>query len=126
MKSLINGTLILLALYAQACSAESNSSFLLLNSQSQLAHGTISSIQPTWYTSAAHANYGVIVYSRLNRSLNTNHNGTIQTHYGQVFGLGLHQQLTPWMYGQLSLQTQRDNEIHDGLNTLALSLNARF
>ena len=41
MKSLTDGTLVLLALYAQACSAEANNHALPLNSQSQLTHNPL-------------------------------------------------------------------------------------
>jgi len=108
MKSLISSTLILLALYAQACCAqESPARLLMLNSQQQYFTEQISSIQPTLLISLQNPQYSVMLYSQISRHQSKNLEGSTQNYVNESTGLGIHHQVNSWMHTQIVVKSQQ-------------------
>ena len=106
MKSLISGTLILLALYAQASCAQDGSQLIIINSQQQYFNMQVITIQPTLLI-AIQANYSVVLYSQKNlhksyQLVNIQHQYTNESN-----GLGIHHQVNNWMQTQVVVKTQQ-------------------
>ena len=126
MKSLISSTLILLALYAQACSAqESNARLVFMNSHQQYSFEQITSLQPTLLIPLQQPQYGFIAYTRVNRHQSSNNQGIIQHHTSETLGFGLHHQINNWMQTQVVVQTQQYRRAGNELESM-MSLAVQF
>ncbi len=125
MKSLISGTLILLALYAQACCAQDGSQLVMLNSQQQFFNKQIVTIQPTLLIAMSQPNYSFILYSRTNHHQGNNLKGIQQNFTNESTGLGIHQQVNNWVSTQLVVKTQQYQHKSSQLES-SLSLAIQF
>jgi len=125
MKSLISGTLILLALYAQSSFAQNSSHWIMLNSQNQYFSEQVTSIQPTLLVPLTQPQYGLVAYTRVNRHQNTNYTGAMQYRSSQSYGFGLHHRASNWMHTQIVVQTQQYRSAGNGFESM-LNLAVRF
>ena len=108
MKSLISGTLILLALYAQACCAQDTSARLvMLNSHQHYLTGQITTIQPTLLIALQQPNYSLMVYSQTNHHKSQSFTGLQHNYANESTGLGIHHQVNNWMHTQVVVKTQQ-------------------
>ena len=99
MKAFIKSAMILLALYAQAASADAGSLYVLSDTQ-QLNNTTIESFTPTFTLSGSADGLQLVAFA----SINTIHTNTLDgstPNQNQRLGFGLHQQHGPQMYSQI-------------------------
>ena len=108
MKSLISGTLILLALYAQACCAQDTSTrLIMLNSQQQYLTEQVTTIQPTLLIALQQPNYSLMLYSQTNHHQSQSLKGLQHNYVNESTGLGIHHQVNNWMHTQVVIKTQQ-------------------
>ncbi len=126
MKSLISGTLILLALYAQAaCAQDSQARLLILNSQILSYSEQVTSIQPTLFIPMNQPQYGLIAFTRINRHQSSHLQEIKQSHISDVYGVGMHHRVNAWMFTQVVVQSQQFGALEGGYESM-LSLTAKF
>ena len=119
MKSLIGGMLILLALYAQAASAdERQARFIVLSSAQQTGDGQYNSVKPTLYMPLQSTQAGFILFRGLNHRDSVNHLGVRSSHNSQHYGMGLHHQVSNWMYTQVVIQSQQHSQQGSGYESM--------
>ena len=108
MKSLISGTLILLALYAQAsCAQDTSTRLVMLNSHQQLLTEQITTLQPTLFIALQQPNYSLMVYSQTNHHQSQSLLGLQHNYRNESTGLGIHHQVNNWMHTQVVVKTQQ-------------------
>lgn len=119
MKSLIGGMLILLALYAQAASAdERQARFIVLSSAQQTGDGQYSSVQPTLYVPLSSPRSGLVFFRSLNRDSTTSDSGVKRNFNSQHYGLGFRHQVNSWMITQVVVQSQQYNRQSSGYESM--------
>jgi hypothetical protein len=100
MKYFVSTAVVMLALYAQAVSAQQQG-LLVLTSQQNLTLTEVRSIKPAWSLASSENGtqlVGFANFSAIHESNNEN------ASYQQGIGLGLYQQHTPWLHSQLLVQ----------------------
>lgn len=100
MKSFIKSAVILLALYAQAASAE-NTVFNVLNSQQLLPSASVNTIAPALTLAATDDGHQLVSFAAINTIEHYDSNNLTQTH---TLGLGLVKQHNPWVATQVLIQ----------------------
>lgn len=101
MKSFLSSAVILLALYAQAASADSNA-FFVVNSQLQLNNTHIETISPTWSLAGTQDSTQLVAFTAINTLHTANLNSPSSQNHR--LGFGLHKQHTPWMFSQVLIK----------------------
>ncbi|MEH6345161.1 MAG: hypothetical protein V7785_08755 [Bermanella sp.] len=125
MKSLISGSLILLALYAQSSFAQDSSHWVILNSHNQYFSEQVTSIQPTLLIPLSQSQYSLMAYTRVNRHQSANHTGVMQYRSSKSYGFGLHHRVSNWMHTQIVVQTQQYRSSASGFESM-LNLAVQF
>jgi len=100
MKHYIKTAVILLALYAQAVSADQQE-LLILKSQQNLTQATTHSVKPSWTLASNETGMLLVGFASFTRIQQFDISNPIHT---QGWGLGLYQQHTPWLHSQLLVQ----------------------
>ncbi len=119
MKSLISSTLILLALYAQACCADEQlTRFVVLTSSHQTDTAQYTSVKPTLYMPIQDSQTGFVLFRGLNRSESVNYSGIKQNHISQNYGMGFHHQISNWMYTQVVVQSKEHSQQGSGYESM--------
>lgn len=101
MKSFLSSAMILLALYAQAASADSNS-FFVVNSKLQLNNTNIQTISPTWSLAGTQGSTQLVAFTSINSMSNPDLSNSLSQNHR--LGFGLHKQHTPWMFSQVVIK----------------------
>ena len=121
MKTFLSSAVVLLALYAQAASANPNN-FSILKTHNYFNNTSIQTVSPTWTLARSSNNLQLIGFASINSltttSMYTQESSTDQTH---SYGLGLHQKYAPWLYTQMSFE--QHPHLSSGItSTLALTI----
>ncbi len=123
MKSLISSTLILLALYAQACCADEQlTRFVVLTSSHQTDTGQYTSVKPTLYMPIQDTQTGFVLFKGLNRTESVVHSHIKRS---QNYGMGFHHQVNNWMYTQVVVQSNEYSQQSSGYESM-LYVNLAF
>lgn len=106
MKAFISSAIIMLALYAQASSAQEPiklASFKVLSQHNLVAHTQVNSVQPSWFMNLNESNYQLTGFLKLDR---THLGNALQQHHKLTasYGFGVHYQMSPSIYSQLVWQ----------------------
>ncbi len=126
MKSLISGTLILLALYAQAsCAQDAQARLIILNSQIQSFSAQVTRVQPTLLVPLNHSQYGIMAFTRIDRQQSATLQDIQASHMSEAYGIGMLHQVNSWMYTQVVVQTQQLSNLENGYESV-VSLTAQF
>lgn len=102
MKSFISSAMILLALYAQAASADLGS-FYILKTHSLTNNTEVHATSPTWTLAGSIGSPQLIGFTSIN-TLTSHQDSSFTTSHTNRLGFGLHQQHTPWMYSQITIK----------------------